>query len=174
MKINIGSGYPKGQYTGSEWVNIDITPKDNAVLQMSVLDMPKDFSDKFEVVHCIHMLEHMNRNLRQQVINEIHRITAPGGVAYIEVPDFESIVGLLHDAYQKKDKGRVHLWKTSVYGKQRYEGDAHHWGFDPEHLIELAGIAGFKGGAIWSNGNPEKMVSSHYQQEPVLLLEAKK
>ena len=173
-KLNVGSGHPKGVYNGPEWINIDDAPEGTiqGATKMSVLSMPQEWTDRFEVVHCIHMLEHMNRNYRQEVLNQLYRVTAPGGTLYLEVPDFERTVALLHKAYVENDTKAVHIWKTSIYGKQRYDGDAHHWGFDAKHLHELAQNAGFK--EIETTSAPSKMVSSHHKQEPVILLVATK
>lgn len=174
MKLNVGSGHPKGKFREPGWVNIDDAPEGTitGVTKMSVLKMPLDWTDKFEEIHCIHMLEHMNRNLRQEVLNELYRVTAPMGKLYLEVPNFQSIVALLNDAYNTGNYELVHIWKTSIYGKQRYDGDAHHWGFDANHLSELATKAGFQETRCWTNKDQDKMVSTHYKQEPVILLVA--
>jgi len=174
MKLNVGSGHPKGIYATKEWVNIDDAPEGtiNGVTKMSVLDMPNDWTDKFETIHCIHMLEHINRNFRQEVLNQIYRVISPGGKLYLEVPDFKRIVALLHDAYIRNEMREVHIWKTSIYGKQRYNGDSHHWGFDAPHLMDLAMLAGFT--TIETTSDPKQMVSSHWKHEPVILLIATK
>ena len=177
MKLNVGSGHPKGVYCEPEWVNIDSAAKglideDKGVFSLSVLEMPNIWTDKFETVHCIHMLEHMNRNFRQQVFDQLYRVTAPGGTLFLEVPNFQRIVQLLHEAYITNDLEKVHVWKTSIYGKQRYDGDAHHWGFDESHLQELAKIAGFQ--KYETTADPEQMVSRHHKHEPVILLVATK
>ena len=181
MKLNVGSGVPRGSYCQPEWLNIDdapegtIRPKAGVNFQkISVLAMPEDWANKFEEIHCVHMLEHMNRNLRQQVMTALHRVLVPGGLLCLEVPDFEEVVSNLHAAYMTRDLESIHIWKTSIYGKQRYDGDAHHWGFDAEHLKELAQKAGFHEMETWTNSNPEKMISGHYKQEPVILLKAVK
>jgi predicted SAM-dependent methyltransferase len=179
MKLNVGSGHPKGVYNDPEWVNIDIAAEgliaeSKKVLNISVMGMPAEWTDKFETVHCVHMLEHMNRNFRQQVIEQLYRVTAPGGALYLEVPDFQKVIEKLHAAYKANDTERIHVWKTSIYGKQRYTGDAHHWGFDAAHLQELAQKAGFQKTERWTNENKEKMISGHYKHEPVILLVATK
>ena len=176
MKLNVGSGHPKGAYCEPEWVNIDVAAdkidESKGVINLSVLGMPDIWTDKFETVHCIHMLEHMNRNFRQQVLEQLCRVTAPGGTLFLEVPDFQRIVQRLHEAYITNDLEKVHVWKTSIYGKQRYDGDAHHWGFDALHLQELAMKAGFT--TIETTSDPKRMVSSHHKHEPVILLVATK
>lgn len=176
-KLNIGSGDPKGKYRSDEWVNIDLAANDvidpsRNVLAMSVLDMPEDWADKFDEVHCIHVLEHIDRNFRLQVFEAIYRVMAPGGKLYLEVPDFESIIYRLCNAYESSNLEEVHKWKTSIYGKQRYNGDSHHWGYDAPQLRELSGKAGFRSTHIWvSSHHLEKMISGHHKQEPVILLE---
>lgn len=182
MKLNVGSGFPKPPYTEAGWLNIDSAPEGTITVtregcefqRVSVLEMPAEWTNKFEEVRCIHMLEHLNRNLRQQVVNELYRVLAPGCTLYLEVPNFESIIALLHRAYERKDTRSIHIWTTSIYGKQRYEGDSHHWGYSENHLQELARNAGFPKTTVWDSGNLDKMVSKHYQLEPVLLLEAVK
>ena len=177
MKLNVGSGHPKGIYRSPEWVNIDIAAKDHiddkmCVLNVSVLEMPPDWKNKFDEVHCIHMLEHMNRNKRQEVLNHLCDVIAPGGKLYLEVPDFKRTIELLHNAYQEQNVQAIHIWKTSIYGKQRYVGDSHHWGFDAFNLTELACEAGFK---QWeTTTETTRMISTHWKQEPVILLIATK
>lgn len=179
MKLNVGSGQPRGIYKDPEWVNVDFAGPDviegaGIFVRCSVLELPEDWTNKFEVVHCIHMLEHLNRNHREQVFRQLYRVVAPNGVLFLEVPDFQQTVKNLYEAYVNNNSHMVHIWKTSIYGKQRYEGDAHHWGYDSHTLKQLASSAGFKTTKVWDNSQPEKMVSLHYKQEPVLLLEAKK
>lgn len=177
MKLNVGSGDPKGQYRTEEWVNIDlsadkvINPKRN-VLTMSVLSMPEEWAGKFDEVHCIHVLEHIDRNLRLQVFEAIYKVMAEGGKLFLEVPDFEGIIYRLYTAYETGDLTEIHKWKTSIYGKQRYTGDSHHWGYDETHLTELAKQAKFQTCQTYTGTTPERMISAHYKQEPVILLEA--
>ena len=177
MKLNVGSGDPKGQYRTEEWVNIDlaanevINPKRN-VLAVSVLDMPVDWDGKFDEVHCIHVLEHIDRNLRLQVFEAIYRVLTEDGRLFLEVPDFEGTIYRLYAAYEAQDLKEIHKWKTSIYGKQRYVGDSHRWGYDEVHLKELATQAKFRACRFSTGAMPERMISTHYKQEPVILLEA--
>jgi predicted SAM-dependent methyltransferase len=182
MKLNIGSGYPKGQYTGTDWVNIDDAPEgtfdSKHVTKASVMSMPEDWTNKFEEVHCIHMLEHLNRNWRQDVVKQICRVTAPGGTAYIEVPDFRVVILLLHNAMEADNREIEHNMTTSIYGKQRYQGDQHCWGFTKRTLHNLCTEAGFSKVSVdpsmWAAGGTPantrfKPISSHYKHEPVIL-----
>jgi len=140
-------------------------------MQMDVFVMPPVWKDTFEVVHAVHVLEHINRNRRQEFVQALHGVTAPNGVVYIEVPDFKETVRLLHEAYQSGNKEAQHIWTTSVYGKQRSPGDQHCWGYTVETLSNLFFNAGFRFVLAWQSiKNPEEMISSHHKQEPVLLV----
>jgi predicted SAM-dependent methyltransferase len=177
MKLNVGSGYPKKQYLELEWVNIDDAPEGtflgndgHRVTKMSALGMPLEWTDKFEEVHCVHVLEHINRNFRQEVVNQLHRVTSPGGVAYIEVPDFQTIILVLAQAFISRDVTLQHNMTTSIYGKQRYAGDQHCWGFTVDTLSDLCLKTGFTAVKVQTPNDANfTPISAHYQQEPILL-----
>lgn len=176
-KLNIGSSNPKGIYRDPEWVNIDIAPSgtfSGNVLCMDVFDAPADWTEKFVEIRAIHVLEHNNRNKRQDFFHVCARLLKPGGVLYIEVPDFPKTVELLHNAYKAKDEREVHIRKTSIYGKQRYPGDQHCWGFDVNELTNLAVAAKFSFVRVFKNEDKDEMISGHHRQEPILLLKAVK
>ncbi len=180
MKLNVGDKDFDGIYNGKEWTTIDIAARENPKHQenfqlMSVLEMPESWTNRFEEIHMIHCLEHINRNFRQQIIKELHRVLVPGGVALVEVPDFQGTVHLLNSAFETKDERSIHKWTTSVYGKQRFPGDQHCWGYTMKTLPALFIEAGFSqinyglAGPGYRSGKVE-MISHHYYQEPVLLV----
>lgn len=180
MKLNVGDKDFDGIYNSKDWVTIDIAPRENPKFQenfilMSVLEMPDSWSDSFEEVHMIHCLEHINRNHRQKVIKELYRVLEPGGEVYIEVPDFEGTINLLSQAFEAKNERLVHIWTTSIYGKQRFPGDQHCWGFTKTSLPALLHEANFSY-VEYSQAGPGyfegkiPMISHHYYQEPVLLV----
>jgi len=179
-RLNIGDKDFSGIYTEEEWLTIDVSPRGKSshldkFMVMSVLEMPSDWTDRYKEIHMIHCLEHINRNERQRVVKELHRVLAPGGTAYVEVPDFRQTVHLLNKAFEQDDAKSAHIWTTSIYGKQRFPGDQHCWGFTRHTLEELFVEAGFKSYQIGSAGpdyaiGEVNMISSHYKQEPVLLV----
>ncbi len=180
MKLNVGDKDFKGIYAEPEWLNIDIEQgrSRSNFIKMSVLEMPEDWNEKFETIHMIHCLEHINRNFRQQVIKELYRVLQPGGVAFVEVPNFEAIVKILARAFAQEDTRTIHLMTTSIYGKQRWPGDGHRWGYTHDSLATLFHEAGFSEIKIYlgspdGNGNGA-MISQHYKQEPVLLVKGTK
>lgn len=171
MKLNIGSSIPHGQYKRKPWVNIDAAPKGtfNArVIRMDALHL--GFKDAaFDEIHAIHCLEHVNRNFRAEFIQECHRVLEKNGDLWVEVPDFETIVALLHEAQRKGETRRAHIWTTSIFGKQRYPGDQHCWGFTPATLQQLMETLNFSHVEIFTNRDQDRMISEHHKHEPILL-----
>ena len=170
MKLNIGSRDFEGIYRNDDWLNIDIHPLDKAKRNFQVMDvfhMPLEWADKYEEVHAIHVLEHVNRNLRQQFVEACYRVTMPGGYCFIEVPDFRETVRLLNLAFEQRDYRAQHIWTTSIFGKQRSPGDQHCWGYTSSSLHDLFERAGFKSVEVTTDSS--RMISSHHKQEPVIL-----
>jgi predicted SAM-dependent methyltransferase len=179
MKLNIGSGVPADQYLNRyNWTNIDISMVETPAMffEMDVFHMPLTWVDRFTETRAIHVLEHVNRNKRQQFVDACFRVTATGGICRIEVPNFPEIIWNLNKAIQDNDKEKEHIWTTSIYGKQRWPGDSHCWGYNVDTLGELMQKAGFINVVAWTSGPAytiglDKMVSGHYKSEPVLLME---
>ena len=172
MKLNIGSSVTRGQYRNPEWVNLDLFPLKGVNVVASGLALP--FQDNiFEEIHAVHILEHLTRNNIPIMLRELVRVIKPlEGWVYIEVPNFQQIVELLHGAYGAGDEDCIHRWRTSIYGKTERPGMAHHFGFDEFTLRKYLTKAGF---SICERIIDEKgMISAHYLQEPVLLIKAKK
>lgn len=177
-KLNVGSrDVIKPADEG--WLNIDLEPlpkpRDNFIVA-DALHLPDEWAGQFQEIHAVHVLEHINRNYRQDFLREMYRVTAPGGSCYIEVPNFKETIALLHAAFVNGDAHQQHIWTTSIYGKQRSPGDQHCWGYTNGTLGDLFVEAGFNVFA-WDSfyKHPEGWnkflapISTHYRAEPVLL-----
>lgn len=176
-KLNVGS---RDEIKPEPWLNIDLEPLKprSNYIQMDVFAMPKEWDNQFEEVIAVHVLEHINRNLRQDFVNALYRVTKPGGVICIEVPDFLEVCRKLVKAFETGDKEAEHRWTTSIYGKQRSPGDQHCWGFNLWTLTGLCQNAGFITKDVIPSSvfdipgckySPKDLISSHYKQEPILL-----
>ena len=174
-KLNIGSSNPTGKYRDPEWTNIDCGGTDfgEGVLNIDATAMPAEWKDRFDEIHAVHVLEHINRNKRFQFVQECRRVLSPKGVMYLEVPDFEQVIRQLVKAINDSDERMEHQMTTSVFGKQRYTGDQHCWSFTSRTLKELLETEGFDV-TIFKNKDFDHMISSHYKQEPILLAKATK
>ena len=168
MKLQIGSSEVRGIYKGADWINLDIVRQDGVNVIGSGVCLP--FADSsIDEIHCIHVLEHVTRDKYPIMLKEMYRVLKPGASCFVETPDFKCTIDNLQGAFKRNDRHAIHVWTTSIYGKNERAGMAHHWGFF-EGLLHLAMIdAGFL--------RPERSrdyISSHYKQEPILLMKATK
>jgi len=180
MKLNVGSSEPKGRYKRAPWINIDRQTKSNVTrfARADALNLPFKASS-IEEIHCIHMMEHIHRDLNIPLIREFHRVLQPGGVALIEIPDFmetfKQIVVLEQFLLEKRsDRQRIvaaeklRCLRLSVYGKGRHEDDFHLWSIMRSDVKRYADECGFL------YAEQEEMISSHHTQEPVVLFALRK
>ena len=168
MKLNAGSGVGKGKNT--KYVNIDILKPKKGV-QGDILHLPfKDNS--FDEVKLIHVLEHVLRHQQVPCLREMYRVLEPGGVFYVEVPDFLSNCNALVEAAKLNDHETVRILTVGTYGKQRAPGDAHHWGYHAPFLRAQLQEVGFQG--IEQLLREDQMVSTHYWAEHIILMKATK
>ena len=159
----------RGIYKRAEWINLDLQDVSNDGVNVigSGLEMPfKDNS--FDEIHCIHVLEHLTRDKPPVMMDEMYRVLKPGGVLYVEVPDFKGTIAKLSAAMMEDDNTNIHKWTTSIYGKSERFGMSHHWGFYGRTMVILFRNTGFHN-VVRIMGD-ENMISPHYRQEPVLLM----
>jgi predicted SAM-dependent methyltransferase len=87
--LNLGCG-PK-YVKSNDWVNADMLPYGNEVIQCNFLNgIPFD-SNKFELVYHSHVLEHFSKKDGENFIKECFRILNTGGVIRIAMPNLEEI-----------------------------------------------------------------------------------
>ena len=118
------------------------------------------------------MLEHLTRDKPPVMMAEMYRVLKPGGVLYVEVPDFKGTVAKLATAFMESDVHEIHKWTTSIYGKSERYGMAHHCGFYGRSMVVLFRKTGFH--EVYRITAEENMISPHYHQEPVLLMRGSK
>ena len=173
MKLNAGSGgIIKGIYKYPEWINLDFTPCDKTEVRGDMLHLP--FKDKsFDEIHLVHVFEHIKRPDQLPCLREMHRVLEKGGSLFIEVPDFQKTIDMLVQAWTRPNDWNyqqvAHNMTASLYGKQRYPGDAHHWAFTPRTLHEA-----LDGAVKWSHfeiiEGHKNMISPHFRFEQVILV----
>ncbi len=171
MKLQIGSSVARGIYKTAEWVNLDLFPAVGVDVVGSGFVLPFA-TGSIDEIHCIHVLEHVTRDKYPFMLREMHRVLKPGGSCYVETPDFKSTIDNLVDSFKNGDLKAIHVWTTSIYGKNEREGMAHHWGFYEGLLRREFRIQGFK--EVERLLDKADMISSHYKQEPVLLVRGMK
>lgn len=171
MKLQVGSSRARGKYRGREWINLDIVKQEGVNVQGTGLALPF-VSNTFDEIHCIHVLEHLTRDKPPIMLREMYRVLKPGGLLYVEVPDLQGTVLYLHDAFEKAYIDGIHIWTTSLYGKSEHEGMAHHWGFYEGSLRRELRLQGFK--EVNRLIRKDEMISTHWRQEPILLVRGMK
>jgi hypothetical protein len=105
-------------------------------------------------------------------LREALRVLKPGCHLYVETPDFKRTIENVMRAFEDKSVERIHVWTTSLYGKSEREGMAHHWGFYSGLMRKEMRHQGFT--EIETLDKVEDMISTHYKQEPVLLIKGTK
>ena len=172
MKLQVGCSEVRGRYKQAEWVNLDIEPHDGVDIIADASDhIPLDVNS-IDEIHCVHVLEHVTRDKYKPMLREMHRVLKPGGYLYVEVPDFQGTVSRLMGAFEVGDVEAIHVWTTSVYGKNERAGMAHYMGFYEGLLRREFRNQGFTD--VDRLVKKEDMISTHYKQEPILLVRGTK
>jgi SAM-dependent methyltransferase len=84
--LHIGAGRKK--IVGA--VTLDINPRHSPDVVWDLNDFPYPFADsEFDLVVCEHVIEHLREVI--SVMEELHRVTAPGGRVIVRVPYFSSL-----------------------------------------------------------------------------------
>jgi len=153
LQLHIGSG----PYNLAGWINLDIFP---AQLSTNVLwGLP--FTDgQCRFVFLSHLLEHLFYPTdASALLEEIHRILAPGGVVRIVVPDIEQCLRAYRENNTEFFEKRAEHWGAGDGNATRLEHflayagagpdpawlfEAHKFGYDFETLERALQRAGFK------------------------------
>ena len=89
MKLQVGSSDVRGRYKGAEWLNLDIEPHKGVDIVADASEHIPLETGSVDEIRCIHVLEHVTRDKYPLMLREMHRVLKPGGVLYVEVPDFK-------------------------------------------------------------------------------------
>lgn len=84
--LEIGCG-PKKLWPHSIAVDVNAESVADVLHDLNCFPYPFD-NDLFDIVIAEHVIEHLDDVIK--VVEELHRITKPGGLVYIEVPHFSS------------------------------------------------------------------------------------
>jgi len=94
MKLNIGCGrYPKEGFTNLDW---KAGPGVDVVHDLSVFPYPLD-DNSVELITADHVIEHLPEVFK--VMEELHRILAPGGKLVVRTPHFSR--GFSHPEHRR-------------------------------------------------------------------------
>lgn len=113
-----------------------------------------------ERIESYHMIEHLPHPQVADTLRAWYSVLQAGGVLVIECPDFDEAVR----QYQAGREERL----LNIFGRQRFPGDAHLFGYNEKRLTELLASAGFE------NITSVSPQDYHAEQEPCLRIEAYK
>jgi predicted SAM-dependent methyltransferase len=155
LKLHLGCG----QRALEGFVNIDhnYSPATNYVCNIESLPCKDGTVARIESYHVI---EHIPHPRIAAVLRAWHRALMPGGVIVAECPDFDRAIC----EYNEGHRDRIY----SIYGKQRFLGDTHYFGYNEERLVKLFASCGFEACEV-SEGT-----DYHAAQEPCLRIECRK
>jgi len=77
-----------------DWVNIDIAPRDPAVIRHDLSRGIPLADESCDVVYHAAVLEHLRRQEAAALLSECYRVMKPGGILRVGVPDLEKICRL--------------------------------------------------------------------------------
>ena len=117
-------------------------------------------SGSVERIETYHVIEHITFPMVQDTLTEWFRVLAPMGRLVIECPDFDQAVR----EYLCGKEDRLY----SIYGRQRFPGDAHYWGYNVKRIFALLRSTGF---VDVIQKEPEDY---HAKSEPCLRIECTK
>ena len=135
-KIHLGAG--KHHIRG--FVNVDpFIPHSHAGfdVQADALNyMKKVPGDTVVEIISRHMIEHIHKQRAPRLMNNCFRAMKNGGKITIECPDLLASCRRFVDSEGKAEPG-------GIFGKHRYGGDTHLWGYSQHTLRKLVEDAGF-------------------------------
>ncbi len=113
-----------------------------------------------ERIETYHVIEHIPLPLVRPTLESWLRILRPGGVFVAECPDLRA------DCEQFLQGNHERLF--SIFGRQRFSGDTHYWGYTADTLCDLLRSVGF------SSAITTQPTDYHAAQEPCIRVESVK
>ena len=132
LRLHIGCGQRKI----NGFVNIDRNSSPATDYVSDTITLPcRDGS--VERIETYHVIEHIPRPVVRKVLAEWRRVLKVGGCLVIECPDFDEAITQYLSGNQEM--------LFSVFGRYRFPGDEHAWGYSAVSLRELVESEGFSG-----------------------------
>ena len=155
LKLHIGCG----NIELKGYINIDIRHAPAADFVTDARKLPCK-SNSVEIIETYHVIEHISFSDVESMLHEWYRVLMPKGRLVIECPDFDKAIA----EYLSGNEKRLY----SIYGRRRYNGDSHLWGYNAKRLKRLLISVGF------SKTNELEAKDRHKNEEPCLRIEATK
>jgi predicted SAM-dependent methyltransferase len=149
LRLHLGCG--RRHLDGYVNIDLNLSKATDYVGDIKKLPCPNDSSKRIE---CYHVIEHISHKKVKKYVKEWHRVLVEGGELVIECPNFDKTI----DEYMSGKEERI----FNIYGRQRFPGDTHKFGYNRNRLKNLLKECGF-----------EKVVSErakdyHSEEEPCI------
>jgi predicted SAM-dependent methyltransferase len=135
-KLNLGCGESKID----TFINVDFeaSVKPEVVCDFRKQRLP--FPDgHFELVHLLHVIEHIEMRYWDHVFGEVRRVMKDGAEFRIAYPEFEIASKYFLENYEN----RRPFWRNVLYGRQLYPGDYHIVPMMTSEIREFLTLYGF-------------------------------
>lgn len=132
IKLHLGCG----ERELDNYINIDLRKTKVTDYVADITKLPFPSGTAKEIVS-FHVFEHLPRRQISKIIKNWHRILTDGGKLVIECPDFDKNI----KDYLANNKPMIQLYY--IFGRQRFPGDTHRFGYNFKRLKKLLINAGF-------------------------------
>ncbi len=120
------------------WTNVDLHEGPDVDIRTDVSDLSLFKDGTAAEIYASHILEHFGHTKTVDVLKEWRRVLAPGGKAFISVPDFQAILILANS------DGFSPFIRNILYGDQGYALAFHYTCFTFGTLAAACVSAGFR------------------------------
>lgn len=155
--INLHVGCGKKRFEG--FINMDLNPHEAVDYVGDISTLPGR-SNSIARIEWYHVIEHIPLTHVKLTLSKLLDVLTPGGSLITECPNLKQAI----TEYMEGNNERLY----SIYGRQRFPGDAHHWGYTPEALATLLRSIGFEQICI------KPAQDDHAGTEPCMRVECKK
>lgn len=120
--LNLGSGKQLVRYPNAEVINVDANSefKPDIVCNITAESLPLD-DGSIDRIWMFHMIEHITKVCRPNVMLECNRVLKSGGEIFITYPEFEKCAKNFLDNLG----GLREFWEATLYGRQSHGFDFH-------------------------------------------------
>jgi SAM-dependent methyltransferase len=157
--LNLGCGnIPYRSTDEIEWTNVELyyvpghplcSWDDSFIyLQADMRDIAQYYAEgEFDIVHCVHALEHVSSDAAMMTLDGIAKVLKPGGILELETPDLDKacrlwlegqqdsrILGLFYGTSGADGDGQFHL---TGFNYNRFENELMARGFHSIEEIEV-------------------------------------
>lgn len=137
---NILEGYDNLDGYDNEQRPVHFQTQIKKFIRAEVLDTVYEPESVAEI-RCHHMFEHISMLDVDRTLQGWNKILKPGGLVWIEVPDFEGCARQILKLRREYDK---EIFYRHIFGSQMGPGEFHYNGFTSKRLIKLLDDYGFK------------------------------